>query len=76
MNTISTVSSISFNTPTFFEMKIKELSQLGKGQVIDWCHWVEIQQLLYLIGNHIFLSCLYGRLRMEDIDEILPKFHE
>lgn len=40
MNTISTVSSISFNTPTFFEMKIKELSQLGKGQVIDWCHWV------------------------------------
>lgn len=40
MNTISTISSISFNTPQFFEMKIKELSALGKGQIFDWCHWI------------------------------------
>lgn len=39
MNTIRVISSISWNTPSFFEAKIQELSS-GKGQLIDWCHWI------------------------------------
>lgn len=40
MNTISVISSISFNTVAFFEAKVNELTRLGKGQIADWCHWI------------------------------------
>ena len=39
MNTISVISSISYNTPEFFELKIKELTS-GKSRILDWAHWV------------------------------------
>lgn len=37
MNTISTISSISWNTVPFFESTIARLHSSG---VIDWCHWI------------------------------------
>lgn len=40
MNTISVISSISFNSVAFFEAKVSELTRLGKGQIADWCHWI------------------------------------
>lgn len=37
MQTIRTISNISFNSPDFFEHKVFELLKNG---VIDWCHWI------------------------------------
>lgn len=37
MNTISTISNISFNTPEFFRLKIESLVKAG---VLDWAHWI------------------------------------
>lgn len=39
MNTISLISNISYNTPEFFEAKIKVLSS-GDNRLIDWAHWI------------------------------------
>lgn len=39
MNTISLISNISYNTPEFFEAKIKALSS-GDNRLIDWAHWI------------------------------------
>lgn len=39
MNTIKTISSISFNTPEFFELKIRELCD-DKSRILDWAHWI------------------------------------
>lgn len=39
MNTISTISSVSFNTPEFFELKIKELTK-EDSRILDWAHWI------------------------------------
>lgn len=40
MNTIRVISSISWNTVSFFEEKIRSLSTPGKGQLVDWAHWI------------------------------------
>lgn len=37
MQTIKTISNVSYNTPKFFENKILELEENG---VIEWCYWV------------------------------------
>lgn len=39
MNTISLISNISYNTPEFFEAKIKALAS-GDKRLIDWAHWI------------------------------------
>lgn len=37
MQTISIISSISYNSPAFFELTAKRLQD---GSIIDWCHWI------------------------------------
>lgn len=39
MNTIRVISSISFNSPSFFEATIRRMVDC-KGQIIDWAHWI------------------------------------
>lgn len=39
MNTISLISNISFNSPEFFEAKIRALAS-GENRLIDWAHWI------------------------------------
>lgn len=56
MNTISVISSVSFNTPQFFEMKIRELTD-EKSRILDWCHWIVHKPDTDQTKPHIHFVC-------------------
>lgn len=76
MNTISLISSISYNTPEFFEEKIKSLC--GEKSVLDWCHWIVHQPETDERKSHIHFVCKPSRrvdtqiLRKEFIEPVNP----
>ena len=61
MNTIRTISNVSFNTVAFFESKIAELCKVGKGQVLDWAHWIVHQPDTDQKKAHIHFVCKPSR---------------
>lgn len=76
MNTISLISSISYNSPEFFVEKIKSLC--GETSVLDWCHWIIHQPENDERKPHIHFVCKPSRridtqiLRKEFIEPINP----
>lgn len=78
MNTISTISNISFNTPDFFELKIRELCKQVKGQVLDWAHWIVHQPDTDQSKAHIHFVCKPSRrvdtnwLRSQFVEPVPP----
>lgn len=78
MNTISTISSVSFNTSKFFELKISELTKPGKGQVLDWAHWIEHKPDTDQKKPHIHFVCKPSRrvdtnwLRSQFVEPVSP----
>lgn len=57
MNTIRVISSISFNTEAFFVATVEKLTKPGKGQILDWCHWVCHQPEVDQKKPHIHFVC-------------------
>lgn len=74
MNTIRTISNVSFNSVEFFESKIRELTSPGKGQVLDWAHWIVHQPDTDQSKAHIHFVCKPSR--RIDTNELRQQFLE
>lgn len=61
MNTIRIISSVSFNTLPFFEATVAKLCRQGKGQVLDWCHWIQHKPDSDQKKPHIHFVCKPSR---------------
>lgn len=78
MNTISLVSSISYNTPHFFALKIGELAS-GEKPIIDWAHWIVHQPESDETKSHIHFVCKPSRrldtnwFRKQFIEQVSPE---
>jgi len=78
MNTISLVSSISYNTPQFFALKIEELAS-GEKPLIDWAHWIIHKPESDETKAHIHFVCKPSRridtnwLRKQFIEQVSPE---